>query len=440
MAANTTPASGAHQQAADEPLRDATLALSLYVVVLLVLPSRYVIGTLGGAGAPAQVLGLVGAVWWTAHWLAQRRPDPSTRQPLRLAALAFAAVCMFSYVVAMRRPLSAEEVNQADRGLLSLVSWLGVLFVATDGLTTRDNLERLLRRVVLMVGAVAGLGLVQFLTGQSYLSYLRLPGLVESNALTDISTREGFFRPTGTSLHAIEFGVVLTMALPLALHFGVLDRGRHPVLRWGPAALIAVGLPISISRSAILGAALVLVALLPTWPRRLRRRVYVAAGSLALAMFVLLPGFLGSLLGLFTSVGNDSSARSRTDSYAIAWHFISESPLIGRGFATFMSDYRILDNQYLVTMIETGIVGVVAVIVLLGLAVVTAFRIKDAVPCGATGHENLDRQPSLGPALGSGIAVGAMSLALFDTFSFPMATGMIFLLTGCTAALPRLTR
>jgi polysaccharide biosynthesis protein PslJ len=407
---------------------DAVPALSVFVVVLLALPSRFVVGPLGGVGVPAQILGLAAGLWWGVHWLGQHGTDGQLRQPVRTAAFTFLVAVLISYVVAVRRPIGADELNQADRGLLALVAWIAVLLVTMDGITTRAGLDTLLRRLVVMGGAVGALGLLQFFTGQAYTEYLRLPGLSESGALTDVSGREGFFRPMGTALHAIEFGVIMTSLLPLALHYAVADTHRRWAARWLPVVTIAVALPISISRSAILGAAVGMATLLPTWPTRLRRRVLAAGAVLGSALFVVLPGFLGALLSLFTRIGGDPSARSRTDSYTIAWHFITQYPLFGRGVSTFMPAYRILDNQYLATLIEVGVFGLVALLVLLGMPVVSGWRLRDpAAPV------------SLGPALAAGIAAAALSFALFDALSFPMVSGVLFFLIGAGAALRRLS-
>ena len=75
---------------------------------------------------------------------------------------------------------------------------------------------------------------------------------------------------------------------------------------------------------------------------------------------------LGSILGLFTGIGDDSSAQSRIDSYSVAASYIVNSPFVGRGFGTFLPRYRIFDNQYLQSAVEIGLVGIV---VLLGLLI-----------------------------------------------------------------------
>src|SRR2546430_13733022 len=60
---------------------------------------------------------------------------------------------------------------------------------------------------------------------------------------------------------------------------------------------------------------------------------------------------------LFTGISRDDSALSRTDSYAVAGAFISRAPLLGRGPATWLPPYRILDNQFLGSLIEIGVGG-----------------------------------------------------------------------------------
>jgi O-antigen ligase len=327
------------------------------------------------------------------------------------------------------RPIAPDELSSADRGVLSMLSWLSILLVVMDGIPSRERLDALLRRLATAGGIIATLGVAQFVTGQSFTEYLHLPGLVENGDLVSVSSRQGFARPAATALHPIEFGVVMTIILPIALHYAVTDRHRSLAARWFPAVAIAIALPISLSRSAIVGTAVGLAVLLPSWPRAFRRRAYAGVVVLGAGMFVALPGFLGSLLGLFTGIGSDDSARSRTDSYAIAWSFITRAPVFGRGFGTFLPRYRILDNSYLGALIEIGVFGVGALLVLFGTALVTAFQER---------HRSTIPRPSLGPAVAGAIAAGSVSFALFDTLSFPMVSGLVFFMTGVPGALRRI--
>jgi len=149
-------------------------------------------------------------------------------------------------------------------------------------------------------------------------------------------------------------------------------------------------------------------------------------------LFVTLPGFLGTITGLFTGIANDSSAQSRTGSYAIATEFIQRAPVFGRGFSTFLPSYWILDNQYLGLLIEMGIVGLAGMLLLLTSGAVAAVRSR---------RRSLEPDVrQIGQALAASVTCGAVSLALFDLLGFPMSAGILFLMLGLCGALWRLVR
>jgi O-antigen ligase len=415
--------------------RDAVPALSLFAALQLLLPTRYVVGSLGAAGAPARLVGLGIALWWLTDWLGQPWPPSRVKQPLKAFAFVFVAAVLASYLVGAQRPTSQTEILAADRSVLNVLAWVGLSLAAIDAIPSRARLDTLLRRVVLFGSLVAGLGIAQFITGQSLIQYLKLPGLVDKGVDDGIQLRGSFVRPSGTATHPLEFGVTLSMLLPIALHYAVSDAGRRSSLsRWLPAALIAVALPLSISRSAIICVGVAIGLLLISWPRRLRRGVYAVGTALLLGLAGALPGFLRTFLELFTGMSNDSSTQSRTGSYALAWTFISRSPLFGRGTGTFLPQYRILDNQYLGSLIEIGFVGVLSLIAFFAAGCVTAWRLRPI----ASPASPLSNTPALAPALSAAIAGGAVSFAFFDAFSFAMTPSSVFLLIGCAGALLRL--
>lgn len=411
---------------------DATSLLTVYAILLIGLPSKFIVGPLGGAGTPAQILGAVGAIWYL--WYRIQRPvsAPADRQPVRTAMLLFVGAVMISYVGGMVRPISSIEISTADLGLISLASWLGVVLVANDGIVSRARLYTLLRRIVALGGALATLGVIQFITGESWIDRIAIPGLTVNQGLTGVAAREGFNRPSGTAVHPIEFGVVLTVILPIALTCAMTMRDRSWIRRWYPSIAIAIAIPLSISRTAIVGTAVGLIVLLPTWSKGARRLALAAIGGLLVIFFLTVPGFLGTITGLFTGINNDGSAQSRTGSYGIAWEFIQRSPLIGRGFSTFLPSYWILDNQYLALMIEIGLVGLIATFGLLVTAFASAMRAR-----GVT-RDPIDRQ--VGASLAAAVATGASSMALYDLLGFPMSAGILFLTIGLCGAHWRLVR
>jgi O-antigen ligase len=409
---------------------DTVTLLTFFVVLLFAIPSRLVFAPLGGAGGPAQLLGMGGLLWWAWSRLAQSSSAPTSSRPVRRAMLLFMAACLASYLAATVRPIDPVELRAADRGVLCLCAWLGILLLTADGTQSRARFEVLLRRVVAAGGAIATLGILQFETGLAFTNLIQVPGLSENSDLIGVGGREGFNRPAGTALHPIEFGIVLTMVLPLAIHFAMADRHRPWLRRWYPVLALAFAIPISISRSAIVCTVVGLAFMFPTWSRSRRRRAYAAIAGLLVVVFVTIPGMLGTLVGLFSGIGSDSSALSRTGSYALAWEFIGRTPFFGRGFQTFLPEYRILDNQYLLVTIEVGFLGLGALLWLFGTGVRTGLRIR---------RRSSDPQVrGMAQALAASIAAGAFGFVLFDAFSFPQLSALVFLVLGAVEGLHRL--
>lgn len=401
--------------------------LTLLIALLVGIPSILTIGPLGSAGTPADVLGLAMLVLWTFRRVA--RHGEFLPNPVRIGMSVLVASAMASYIAAASRPIAGVELSAADRGLLSMAAWLGIVLVAADGPRDRKQLDTLLRRLVIAGAALATLGLLQFATKQSFVNYIQIPGLRDNGDLSQLSDRSNLTRPPGTAIHPIEFGAALTMILPFALHYAVTDRNKSLLRRWYPVAAIGAAVPIAISRSAIISATVALLVLLPAWPKAYRRRVYAGTLGLLCCMYLVVHGLFGTLISLFTHISSDTSAQSRTDSYALADQFIGRSPVFGRGFRTFLPSYRILDNQLLGTTIEMGIVGLAALVGLMLTAIVACHRIRRQVR-----DESARR---LAQAFMASIAAAGFGFAFYDGLSFPMAAGLFFLVVGCSGALIR---
>ena len=421
-----------HLAAERGPLIDATSLLTFYSVLLLAVPSKLVFSPLGGAGTPAQVVGVSLAAWYL--WVRAQRvtPQDAGSQPVRTAMLCFAATIAISYVVAMTRTISPAEISTSDLAMISLISWLGVVVVANDGIPSLDRLYVLLKRLGALGGALATLGIVQFLTGQQWIDKIQIPGLTATQVFAGVAARDGFNRPAGTAVHPIEFGVVLTIILPIAITCAMTLKDRNWIRRWYPTLAIATAIPLSISRTAIIGTIVVLAVLMPTWSRQARHAALVAVTAMTAALFLVIPGFVGTFASLFTTIGADSSAQSRTDSYQIAFEFVARSPIVGRGYATFLPSYWILDNQYLGLLIEIGALGLLAFLGLIVTGVLTAVRSR------ANSDDPVARQ--MAQALAAAVVCGAVSTGLYDLLGFPMSAGLLFLVIGTSGALWRLVR
>jgi O-antigen ligase len=222
------------------------------------------------------------------------------------------------------------------------------------------------------------------------------------------------------------------MALPLALHVAFNARDRK-WLWWGIVLLIAVASPMSLSRSAILGLFVAFLVLFAGWPSSRRMGVLLVLPVFVVVLRFAIPGLVGTIKSLFSSLSSDPSIQGRTDDYKVVGQFISKSPWFGRGFGTFLpKDFFILDNQYLGAVIEIGYIGLAALILLFGIGFVTArgARIRFADP----------ELRDLAQSLAASVLVAGIGYVTFDGLGFPMVTGLLFLLLGCIGALWRISR
>jgi polysaccharide biosynthesis protein PslJ len=410
---------------------DAVAMLTIYLVLLLGVPSGITIVGLGSLGRPSLLWGLVLFGWWLVSRLQVRHVDVTPiRQPVRIAYLALLVVAFVSFAAAMLRGQPSDQVSPAIIAIVRLLSWGGVLLVVVDGVRSMNDLARLTRCVLVGVGLLAALGIVQFATGSPIVDFFAsIPGL--SGAEGTIGARGGVVRASGTAIHALEYGTALNATLPLAIAAAVTHgfrfrQSRAGWLWWVPVGLISTSALIAVSRSAIIGFGIAVVLMLPALPRRFRGWAVAAALVLGAAVVIAVPGLFGTTASLFLDAADDPSTASRVSGLDRAPEFVANSPLYGAGFGTFLPRYYIFDNQWVYTAVELGILGVLALAGILLAAVWSALR-----------GRRMSTQPDtriLGYALAVSMAVTAVLFAFFDGLAFPISGGLFFLFAGmCTS-------
>lgn len=412
------------------PPTDAVTVLTLFFVVLFVIPSDRRIGPLGGAGSLATLFGLGGLLWWCWHQV--RHSDEMENrgvQWVRIAAFCFVGAVLASYAKSALTSLPQTDASVADMGILRVAALLGVLLVANDGIPSQERFMTLIRRLSTVAGLYASLGLLQFFTGLSIVDSFQLPGLTATGA-SGIDGRAGFVRSEATAMHPLEYATVLAMTLPFCLTLAIYDRKRSAFIRWYPVAVITFSSVLSVTRSALIGVAAVFVVLFPTWPSGIRKGVAVMMGLGLVIVYFAVPGMAGTIIGMFS--GNDTSVSSRTGSYDTVLKFAEISPFVGRGFGTFLPSYRILDNQYLVSLIEIGIVGLASFLLLVGCSIILALV--------ARRHYKQQVIRGMGMALVASMVAGGLLSAFYDCFAFPQACNLIFLMAGLCGAYMNIRR
>ena len=412
---------------------DAVSLLTFYTFLLFVIPSPLTFSPLGGAGGPDTIFGCVLLVMYLVTLVVPRLALARGRQPVRVAAVILTCVVIAAYISANRRALPSLEQNGADRGIILMLGWLGIMLVAADGIPTMERLKTLFSRITVAATAVSCLAITQFATGLDLANYIQIPGLSAQTLFTDLLNRNGLNRPSATAIDPIELACVLAICLPIAVHRARFAPPGKRLQRWLQAALIATALPMTVSRTGVIALIVASLIILPTWPKRDRRVAYVVGLFGVACMYATIPGLLGEFRSLFGQVGSDTSSTSRTGAFSSAQPFIQEHPWLGRGFGTFLpSTYFFTDDQYLLSLIEIGFIGLLA---LLGLFITGWMCARNA--------RRLSTDPEirdLGQTLAACVAVPTVAFATFDALSFAQAASLTFLIIGCVGAYWRLAR
>lgn len=410
-------------------LRDPLLIVYLFVIVGVLVPARMVVPPLGALGAPALILSVGAAVLYV---LGRLLPGylADGRQPVRTVLVVFGCAAIVAYAAGHTRALGGLEASASMRTAVMYLGYIGLGLLVADGLRDRDHLYRLIRLVVDWACVQAVLGIVQFLTDRAPETYILIPGLAVQEA--EITTERSLFvRVQGTAGHPIEFGVVLAVALPLALHLAVHGPNRSR-WSWLPVGLILAAVPMSVSRSSVLGVVVAALMVTATWGWRMRVNALVAAVLLFGAMRAAFPGLLGTLRSMFTWAGDDPSVQGRTEDYPLVWEYFQQTPWFGRGLGTFIPEvYFFLDNQFLGELLTGGVVGLAALVAL--------FVVGIGLGRGVYHHAQHDSDRSLGQALAAATAVSLVTWLTYDGLAFRLNAGLMFIVLGATGALWRMS-
>lgn len=406
---------------------DAISMLTVYVLLLTAIPSSVRIAALGSMGRPSMLWGLVLFIWWLL-WRVTARPDDLTqlRSPIKLAFFALFAVALISFGAGLLRGQPADQVSPAATSLLRLLSWGGSLLVAMEGLRRVEDVLLMIRRLAMAGWLLAVLGLVQFVTRQGLVDWWgSIPGFeTEAGGVTE---RGGFTRASGTAIHPLEHATALSASLPLAIGVALqASRQRFRPTAWAPVGIIALGSILAVSRSALIGFFVASLASLPALPRRVRGAIVTGGVVLGALAVVAVPGLLSLFLQLFAPSG-DASTQSRTNALARLPEFVSESPLFGTGFGTFLPRYYIFDNAWAMMLVELGILGLLAFAALFITSIYSAER--------AVRQSADERAKLFGHMLSASALTIAVVFAFFDGLSFPIAAGFAFLIFGLCGAL-----
>ncbi|MEV0583070.1 O-antigen ligase family protein [Nonomuraea sp. NPDC050310] len=416
------------------PRTDGATFSALFVVILMVVPARLILRGLPFALTPAEAVGLFAFVWWLCAHLTLSLGAAKGGNPVRTAIYLYAVAYLASYAQAAISYLEPRELELADHIGIIAIAMIGIALLACDGVRGTERIDLVLKTVVVCGAIISVIAVIQYVFTYDITADIPIPGTRIRGEAPAIMERNGLNRVAATTSHPIEFGVVCSMILPIALHyaFAAGQLGRPAVRWWLCVGLIAVGLVFSASRSPVLGLAAAGLILLGGWPHRRRVRAVLTLLLFLVVVRITVPGLLGAITGLFGNIGGDESVRYRTSDYGIALEAISRHPWLGQGHGTWYPPYDIVfDNQYLLTAVEGGIIGVLTLVGLFVAAIWASLRSRWA----ATDPTTRD----LGLSLAAALTVPLVGCATFDLNAFETTSGIAFLFVGLSGALLRAT-
>ena len=401
--------------------RDAQTVLTLVVVLLFLLPQDYVlVGPLKSAGNPALLIGMLALAFWCAgRILGLIRVAEG--HPIRWVMLLYAIGALSALAAAMSNStLSVAESAGTARALFPVAAALGIGLLAVDGLESREQVMTVLQRLVWVGGVTAFIGILEFaIHGFNYREAMHLPGLTTTTELID-ETRSGFDRIHGAASHPIEYAVTLGALAPLALHFALHAKSRSsaPTQRVGVSGDLRCdtddGRPIG-RRGGDRWAGFLCGASVKPREGQPCRTGCNCAGALSRHG----SWSAGTLKSLLLIGEEDPSIAGRTEDYAKIPGLIAGFEAFGRGLGTFQpTAYFYLDNQYIGSLLEGGILALAVLII--------TYVVGYCVARGVRHRSSDQNMRGLGQALAASIAAFAISAATFDELSFRQAAFTLF--------------
>ena len=418
--------------------------LSLLALVILFVPiRRYTMpGALPFELEPYRLL----VAFVLLGWLASLLADPRVRlrgsvldRPLFLLVVAALA----SVLVNPGRIAALEVSGQVGKKLTFLASFVLLFYLIVSVLRTRETITLLLRVLVAGAAVVAVFAVWESRTEQNPFNELHrwVPFLEPHLVPEDAPGRGARLRAYASAQHPIALGAAFAMLIPPALY---LARSTRRAGWWCAAALLVLGAVSTVSRTSIV--MLLVCALVFLWlrPREVRRLWPLVVPALVVVQLAL-PGNLGTLKAAFFPAGGliaeqreaaGTRGSGRVADLAPTLAVYRDTPLLGQGYGTRVvtgleANAPILDNQWLASLVETGALGVLALLYLFG-------RFLRRVAAEAR-HDDSDRGWML-TAVAASVAAYAVGMFTYDSFSFIQVTFLLFILLGLGAALLRTPR
>jgi hypothetical protein len=416
------------------------LLVGLVGLILFVPIRRYTLpASLPFQLEPYRLYVLLLVVGWAASLLVDRRVR--ARRSGFEAPMAAVVVLALVTVIANANSIGSQGIwQEVTKKLTFFASFVLVFYVVVSLVRTEAHLEAIVRALVGCTAVVGFFSVVEFNTRMNVFNKLSkvMPLLrPQDTGFHSLEIRAGHLRVYASSEHPIALGALFVMILPLAIYVWKRTGQR----RW----LVAIGLVLmgtlsTVSRTSILMLLLMAIIYFRLRPRDIKKLIPWLV-PLLVVVHIALPGSIGSLQqaffpkgGLIKEQEGDAGTRGsgRVADLGPSLTEWSHHPLFGEGFGTRIVDVgphhnaEILDDQWLGTLLETG---------LLGVAIWVWFFVRFVRRLLRAARADDSPRHWLYAGLGSGIAAYAFGAVFYDAFSFIQVTLVMFVLCALGSVL-----
>jgi putative inorganic carbon (hco3(-)) transporter len=306
------------------------------------------------------------------------KKSPIVNRWLVIAMMGYLTASLLSYGAAMSRGTVVRGIVFADRYIFSDLVLTAMVIAIITMTTTPERVSLLLKALVLGGALSASFAIARLVAGIDLAPMFILPGLKASDfVLVTNLAREGIDRPQGSAGHPLELAGVLTVIIPLSVAVVACARARGE--RTWPwilcTGVLLCGALATVSRSVVVGLTAALLVMAWRWPiQRFAAVLLAAAGAIGIGMVAQLH-VVSAILQSFANVSSDSSIASRGLGAAYVVNHYRDHFWIGQGTGMYPA-YRqpVLDNQYLSRLMETGALGLLSFVVLIGVALLLAVK------------------------------------------------------------------
>lgn len=330
----------------------------------------------------------------------------------------------------------AETSTEVNKALMFLLSFIVVLYLTVSGLRRLGDVDFLAKCLVGGGTIVSVFAIVEARTGYNVFNHLAavmpfLRDLGDVGGFQRVGTAK--LRVFASAQHPIALSAALVMLAPLAIYLA----RRHAQRRWLVCALIlGVACASTVSRTGVVMFLVVAVVFLWLRPRE-TLRLWPALLAAAVVTHFALPGTLGAIRNSFFPPGGllaeqrgsaDTSGSGRLADLGPALELWTRQPVLGQGYGTNVVnpdaggiEANIFDDQWLGTLLSTGIVGFAGWVWLFVLAI-RRF--------GREAERDTSERGWLLTAITAGIAAYGVGMLTYDAFAFIQVTFLLFIFVG----------